>query len=509
MGNVLVKEETLTQIADAIREKSGSNDFYRPGEMPEAILEISTYGGEGADPNKPIRFYSPYGDLVYSYTVQEISEMTELPTLPEYSGLVGQEWNWSLEKIQAVGGEVEIGSHYITDDGSTRIYVELVKEALNPKIGFVQATANSVSVDWGDGSPLESSENYGTDNPVSMEHKYEHAGKYTIRLFPEDGAIITLMGDAYSTRLLHKVMEYSNENRVYGNSIRKIEIGACITKFSNRCFHSGTLESVTVPKEITEIGSAFQECKNIRCIVFPKSVKSVSSYAIRDCFSLEKLLFSESDFSLGGTSVVNNYSLKEIVMASNMDLSYSDIFSECRSLRRVVLPKSLKRLGSDAFQNCSALSEVVLPEGLTSIGSGAFSHCGTLEFIDIPETVNSIESTAFYYCYSLRRLKLPDSITTIKANLFTNCYSLNEIIIPTGVTAIDAYAFNTCKGMEHYYVLPEIPPTLNNVNVFTGIIDTCKIHVPKGCLEVYQTADVWSEFADYMVEMEDEDEETE
>ena len=108
MGNVLVKEETLTQIADAIREKSGSGDSYRPGKMPEAILEISTYSGEGADPNKPVRFYNPYGDLVYSYTVQEIAEMTELPALPEYRGLIGQEWNWSLEKLQAVDGEVEV-----------------------------------------------------------------------------------------------------------------------------------------------------------------------------------------------------------------------------------------------------------------------------------------------------------------------------------------------------------------------------------------------------------------
>ena len=121
MGNVLVKEETLAQIADVIREKSGSSDSYRPGEMPEAILEISTYSGEGADPNKPIRFYDPYGNLIYTYTVNEFSVMTELPPLPEYRGLIGQEWNWSLEKIKTVNGEVEIGSNYITDDGNTMI----------------------------------------------------------------------------------------------------------------------------------------------------------------------------------------------------------------------------------------------------------------------------------------------------------------------------------------------------------------------------------------------------
>ena len=31
----------------------------------------------------------------------------------------------------------------------------------------------------------------------------------------------------------------------------------------------------------------------------------------------------------------------------------------------------------------------------------------------------------------------------------------------------------------------------------------CRIHVPKGCLEAYQTADIWSEFVDYLVEMEE------
>lgn len=447
MGNVLVKEETLTQIADAIREKSGSGDSYRPGKMPEAILEISTYSGEGADPNKPVRFYNPYGDLVYSYTVQEIAEMTELPALPEYRGLIGQEWNWSLEKLQAVDGEVEIGSHYITDDGSTRIYVELIEEALNPKVGFNQTEANSVWVDWGDGSPLETSDIYGTDTMATIAHQYAYAGRYVIRLIPEEDAVFKLVGDFYSTKILHKVTDMDYGNKVYGNTIKKIEIGTGMTEFTNRCFNSASLESVTIPKDIMTYGTAFQGCANIRCVTFTKLVQSVSSYALRDCCSLKKLLFSESDFSLAGTSVAGNHSLEELVMASNVNLSYTDIFTECYSLKRVVLPKQLTKLGSDAFSKCTSLKEVELPYGLTTIASGVFSHCTSLEFIDIPETVKNIESTAFYYCYALRRIKLPEQLTAIKANMFTNCYSLCEITIPKGVASIDAYAFNTCKGM--------------------------------------------------------------
>ena len=124
MGNVLVKEETLTQIAEAIREKAGTDDLYKPGEMPKAILDISTFSEEGADSSKPVRFYGPYGDLVYSFRVEELNKMTELPILPEYQGLVGQTWNWSLENAKAVNGEIEIGSLYVTDNGETRIYLE-------------------------------------------------------------------------------------------------------------------------------------------------------------------------------------------------------------------------------------------------------------------------------------------------------------------------------------------------------------------------------------------------
>lgn len=509
MGNVLVNENSMKAIADAIREKNGSSNSYKPTTMADAILEISTYTGEGADPNKPIRFYNPYGELVYSYTINEFLELTELPELPEINGLIGQEWNWSLEKIQAVGGEVEIGSHYITDDGATRIYIELNEDALEPKIGFYQTVSNSVWIDWGDGSALETSDVCGDDTLVSVGHHYKSPGRYVISLIPDEDATYKFGGDSYSTKILHRVADYDYGNRMYGNAIKKIEIGKGMTEFTNRCFNSATLECVIVPKDISFYGTAFQGCANIKCITFTKLVASVTSYAIRSCYALQKLLFSESDFSLGGTSAANNYSLKELVLASNISLSYTDVFTECYSLERVVLPQKMTRLGSDAFSKCYALKEVKLPDGVKRIGGGAFSHCESLESIEIPETVTSIESTVFYYCYALRSIKLPESITIINSNTFTNCYSLCEMTIPKAVTEIGAYAFNTCKGILDYYILPETPPTLSGTNVFTGIREDCKMHVPYGCLEAYQTAEYWSEYADYMVEMEAEDEETE
>lgn len=46
MANVLIESQTMTNIADAIREKNGSIDEYKPSEMPQAIKDIeTTYSG--------------------------------------------------------------------------------------------------------------------------------------------------------------------------------------------------------------------------------------------------------------------------------------------------------------------------------------------------------------------------------------------------------------------------------------------------------------------------------
>lgn len=46
-NRVLINPQFLTSIADAIREKNGSSDTYKPAEMGEAILAIQSGGGSG------------------------------------------------------------------------------------------------------------------------------------------------------------------------------------------------------------------------------------------------------------------------------------------------------------------------------------------------------------------------------------------------------------------------------------------------------------------------------
>lgn len=45
MANVLVNDASLADITDAIREKNGTENTYKPGEMAGAIMEIQASGG--------------------------------------------------------------------------------------------------------------------------------------------------------------------------------------------------------------------------------------------------------------------------------------------------------------------------------------------------------------------------------------------------------------------------------------------------------------------------------
>ena len=69
MSKVLINTETLTSIADAIREKTGETETYKPAEMPQAILSIE--GGE-IDKDFSVRY------IRRNLTSDEINRILEL-----------------------------------------------------------------------------------------------------------------------------------------------------------------------------------------------------------------------------------------------------------------------------------------------------------------------------------------------------------------------------------------------------------------------------------------------
>ena len=140
-----------------------------------------------------------------------------------------------------------------------------------------------------------------------------------------------------------------------------------------------TLESVTIPKGVTEIGgSAFYGCANLTSVTIPEGVTEIGYSAFWGCANL--------------TSVTIPESVKVIRW---------EAFKGCTSLTSVTIPEGVTEIGYSVFWGCKKLTSVTIPEGVTEIGDSAFRGCANLTSVTIPEGVTEIGRHAFYGCKKL------------------------------------------------------------------------------------------------------------
>ncbi len=166
-------------------------------------------------------------------------------------------------------------------------------------------------------------------------------------------------------------------------------------------------------------------------------------------------------------------------------------FGGCFGLTSVTIPNSVTSIGYGAFGDCLGLTSVTIPNSVTSIGNEAFYGCFGLTSVTIPNSVTSIGNYAFYNCNSLTSVTIPNSVTSIGEYAFYQCSSLTSVTIPNSVTSIGEYAFYQCSSLTSVTMQSETPPALGN-NVFGYGVS---IYVPCGSLDVYRSADGWSNYA--------------
>ena len=449
-SNAGVVQTNVTAALAALAEKGVTvPDGANSDDLETLIRKIASGGGGGA-----LNFYDYDGTLLYSYTAEEAAALAELPPLPSHDGLICQGWNWTLDKIKAMGGSVNVGALYITDDGKTRIYITLHGGRTSPLLGC--CPNGTVTVDWGDGTEPDVLTGTSTSTVQwTPTHEYAASGDYVITL-TVDGTMGVYGSTSENSGILRYARYEDVRNAVYRNAIHKVEIGSGVTSIGSDAFNSCySLSSITIPNGVTSIGSdAFDNCYSLSGITIPDGVTSIDSYAFYNCYSLSS----------------------------------------------ITIPNGVTSIERAVFYNCYSLASITIPDSVTSIGSNAFYNCYSLASITIPDGVTSIGSYAFANCYSLSGITIPDGVTSIGSEAFANCYSLSSITIPDSVTSIDSYAFANCYGVKYYdFIKHTSVPTLSNSNAFNSITADCEIRVPAALADEWKAATNWSTYAQYIV----------
>ena len=146
--------------------------------------------------------------------------------------------------------------------------------------------------------------------------------------------------------------------------------------------------------------------KNIKSIVFPKTLREIGSYAFKDCPNLKKLTF-HSNFILVDSSFVDSYAICEVFVDDFADYvasPHQDTDSMQNKIEEINnLPGKIGPMYYWLF-NCSSLRTVKYSECILYNHDLYFNGCTQLESVDLPSTITNLYYISFDCCDSLKRL---------------------------------------------------------------------------------------------------------
>lgn len=212
----------------------------------------------GLIPKKPptdICFYDPYGNLVESWSMDELQNKTELPAPPVLPRLTFQEWNWSLEELKTQNTHMDVCAIYTTTSGLCEFDI-IINQGTGLKVYLKMAGEH----DWGDGT---------VDNATS--HTYANYGKYTITV---DGTT-TPAGSSNGGGLTG-----STGDNAYSHQVVEVRLSTSVESLGAYALYKmSSLKYFVAPNTLTTfLSSTFAYCYALRFLGMPKSLTSTKDY---------------------------------------------------------------------------------------------------------------------------------------------------------------------------------------------------------------------------------------
>ena len=172
-----------------------------------------------------------------------------------------------------------------------------------------------------------------------------------------------------------------------------------VTRIEGNAFSSNQfLVSVTLPDDVTALGSAFFGCTNLEEVRLPSHLKSLAGYSFAKCEHLKSIVIPDDVTHLGTSLFSGCSSLTTVTMPDSVTSTDYAVFEDCTSLKNVTLSPNLNAINQKMFLNCSSLTEIQIPENVVSVLSDAFKNCMSLKTLDIPESVNRLGNSVFSGC---------------------------------------------------------------------------------------------------------------
>ena len=501
--NVLVNENSLIAIADAIRSKKGVSTSYTVAEMPSAITSIQT---------------------TYQTTTISVTD-----TYDANDRLVKNISAINISDTTATASDVANGKYFYTADGTKTMGTSGFGGGWTRPIDWPNLSLMNIS-----GGDILYLTYLADEEHGFCDFKcWTVSGQYTVEIGNINNGYFTAVNTYYfnSESWCRKYFGSSNGGYVVikitglikGFVVRD---GAAIGTYDNVTrwsSESGLLEMYGKLPHLT-LNFAVRISHYLQSCVVQDITPSTLWYAFQDSYMLQNLDTSTWDLK-NCTSLECAFRACKLMThfdCENWDThnvtNMANTFQNCWSLKSLDISKwNTNKVTTFAsfINSCYNLETVNMKDAdtqtCTTIDSIARSCWSLKDFnIDGWDTSKLTNINYFLYqCYMLKTVLTENlnlsSVTT--SNSFNDSLtSVLNITVPASLATIGTNAFANVRNCSEIHFLRTTPPTLANTNAFNNMGDHSgrKIYVPYSSdgsiLNAYKTADKWSTYASYMIE---------
>ncbi|MCR5643697.1 MAG: leucine-rich repeat domain-containing protein [Prevotella sp.] len=163
-----------------------------------------------------------------------------------------------------------------------------------------------------------------------------------------------------------------------GAAISELTLPKDLKRIGEHAFAGGSITSLVLPQSVETIGpDAFTKCRELKSVEI-KSCRSLGSWAFMSCTALESVILPEGLTEIPWCCFNDCKSLKSIILPSTIKSLGGRTFVDCTSLETISLPARLETIPECDFEGCTSLKSIHLPSSIRTIGRGAFSGCTSL-----------------------------------------------------------------------------------------------------------------------------------
>lgn len=305
-------------------------------------------------------------------------------------------------------------SPFRTTSGSTTVIMGANAQSIGTRLFYKCANLKSIHIENG----LESIKIEAFYGCSSLDSLTIPASVKTVERNAFYGAYInTLIFEDGEDEVLIATPTYSNNVIFEKSTLKDLYLGRNLsydkTKAEYAPFYSTSVETVTFGDKVESIGKyLFQNCKNLKSVVLPESVKLVEESAFQGCTGLTS------------------------VEMAKVALIHKNAFNGCTSLENVKVGDAARVLENGAFQGCSSIKSINLP-AVALIYPKAFMGCTGLQTVTLGQYIRTIQADAFNGCTGMKRMYVYSELPpACEASTFTNVPVITDIHVVKGTRSL-------------------------------------------------------------------------